>query len=78
VAMIETIKKLIGMRLGIGFVPEMCVHDEIQRGELVRVPVEGFLYERTLYLARRRTETHSHAALAFADTVIAAHGKGSS
>jgi DNA-binding transcriptional LysR family regulator len=76
VAMIETIKKLIAMRLGIGFVPEMCVHDEIQRGELVRVPVEGFSYERTLYLARRRTDAHSHAARAFAEIVLGAQAKG--
>lgn len=66
VAMIETIKKLIAMNLGIGFVPEMCVQDEIRRGELVRMPLEGFLYQRTLWLARRRTDSHSHAADAFA------------
>ena len=75
VAMIETIKKLIAMKLGIGFVPEMSVQDEIQRGELVRVPIEGFQYERTLYLARRRTDAHSHAAREFADTVFATQGK---
>jgi DNA-binding transcriptional LysR family regulator len=78
VAMIETIKKLIAMKLGIGFVPEMSVQDEIQRGELVRVAIEGFQYERTLYLARRRTESHSHAALEFAEMVFAAQGKISS
>jgi len=72
VAMIETIKKLIAMNLGIGFVPEMCVQDEIARGELVRIPVEDFQYERTLWLARRRTEAHSQAAQEFVNTLLAA------
>jgi DNA-binding transcriptional LysR family regulator len=75
VAMIETIKKLVVAKLGLAFVPEMSVQDEVQRGELVRVAVEGFQYERTLYLARRRTEAHSHAAREFAETVFATQKK---
>jgi len=71
VAMIETIKKLVAAKLGLAFVPEMSVQDEIQHGELVRIAIEGFQYERTLYLARRRTQAHSHAAREFADTVFA-------
>jgi DNA-binding transcriptional LysR family regulator len=71
VAMIETIKKLIAMKQGIGFVPEMCVHDEIQRGELAMIRVADFQYERTLWLARRRTDTHSHAAGEFAAMILA-------
>jgi DNA-binding transcriptional LysR family regulator len=70
VAMIETIKKLVAMKLGLAFIPEMSVQDEVQRGELVRVPVEGFQYERTLWLARRKTDSHSHAAQEFADMVL--------
>ena len=75
VAMIETIKKLVAAKLGLAFVPEMSVQDEIQHGELVRITVEGFQYERTLYLARRRTQAHSHAAREFADTVFATQQK---
>jgi DNA-binding transcriptional LysR family regulator len=71
VAMIETIKELVAMKLGLAFVPEMSVQDEIRHGELVRVAVDGFQYERTLYLARRRSEAHSHAAREFAETVFA-------
>ena len=70
VAMIETIKKLIAMNLGIGFIPEMCVQEEIERGALVRVAVEDFSYERTLWLARRVSAAHSPAAAAFATTVL--------
>jgi DNA-binding transcriptional LysR family regulator len=66
VAMIETIKKLIAMNLGMGFIPLMCVQEEIRRGELARLALEGFQYQRTLWLARRRTDSHSHAANAFA------------
>src|SRR6188474_1068016 len=58
VAMLETIKELVAMKLGLAFVPEMSVQDEIQRGELVRIEVDGFQYERTLYLARRRSQAH--------------------
>jgi len=65
VAMIETIKKVIAMNLGIGFIPKMCVTDEIRRRELVRLAFAGFQYQRTLWLARRRTDSHSHAAEAF-------------
>ncbi|HET9218835.1 MAG TPA: LysR family transcriptional regulator [Terriglobia bacterium] len=71
VAMIETIKKLVAAGLGLAFVPEMSVQDEIQHGELTKVTVEGFQYERTLYLARRRSQAHSHAAREFAETVFA-------
>jgi len=71
VAMLETIKELVAMKLGLAFVPEMSVQDEIQRGELVRIEVDGFQYERTLYLARRRSQAHSHAAREFAETVFA-------
>ena len=70
VAMIETIKKLVAMNLGIAFVPEMCVHDELARKELVRIPLHGFEYRRTFWIARRRTESLSHAAKAFMDVVV--------
>jgi DNA-binding transcriptional LysR family regulator len=75
VAMIETIKKLIAMNLGIGFVPEMCVRDEIQRGELVRLRLEDFKYQRTVWLARRKTNAHSHATEEFTKAVLATAGK---
>lgn len=68
---IETIKRFVAMNLGIGFVPLMCVREEVERGELIIVPVEGFRHERTLWAVRRRTDAHSHAAQAFM-TVISA------
>ena len=65
IATIETIKKFVAMNLGVAFVPRMCVQEEATRGELIVVPVEGFRHERTLWVVRRRTDAHSHAAQAF-------------
>lgn len=62
---IEAVKKLVAMNLGIALVPLMCVHEEVNRGELVVLGLEGKRNERTLWMARRRTDAHSHAARAF-------------
>lgn len=66
---IETIKKFVAMNLGVGIVPRMCVQEELGRGELLMVPVEGFRHERTLWVVRRATEAHSHAAQAFMQVI---------
>ncbi|MGH9822991.1 MAG: LysR family transcriptional regulator substrate-binding protein, partial [Blastocatellia bacterium] len=65
IATIESIKKFVAIGLGIAFVPHMCVREEVAKRELVVVNVEGFNYERTLWLVRRRSEPHNHAAQAF-------------
>jgi DNA-binding transcriptional LysR family regulator len=65
IATIETIKRFVAMNLGVAFVPLMCVREDLDRGELKVIPVEGFRHERTLWVVRRRTEAHSHAAQAF-------------
>lgn len=65
IATIETIKKFVTKDLGLAFVPSMCVQEEVERGDIARIPVEGFSYARTLWMVRRRTDTHSHAASAF-------------
>jgi DNA-binding transcriptional LysR family regulator len=64
-ATIETIKRMVAKNLGVGFVPLMCVRDELARGVLAVVAVEGFRHERTLSVARRRGGAHSPAAAAF-------------
>jgi DNA-binding transcriptional LysR family regulator len=69
IATIETIKKFIEMNLGVAFVPQMCVQEEAEAGKLVIVPVEGFRFERTLWVVRRRTDSHSHAAEAFMSVI---------
>jgi DNA-binding transcriptional LysR family regulator len=71
IATIETVKRFVAMDLGLAFVPQMCVQEEVERGELLVVPVEGFRYERTLWAVRRRTDAHSHAAQAFMQVINA-------
>ena len=68
-APIETIKKMVAMRLGVGFVPLMCVREERSRGELAVLALDGFHQERSLYMVRRRA-VQSHAALAFAKVAV--------
>jgi DNA-binding transcriptional LysR family regulator len=68
-ATIETIKKLVARNVGVGFVPLMCVSEEVVRGELVAVPVAGFQQRRTLWAVRRGEGPHSSAAEAFMQVV---------
>lgn len=65
ISSLETIKRLVAMGLGIGFVPLMCVEEETARGEIARVKVDGFGHERTLWVIRRRGHQHSHASQEF-------------
>jgi len=69
ISSLETIKRLVAMGLGVAFVPLMCVREETERGEVARVPVEGFGHERTLFVIRRRAHTHSFAAQEFLKVV---------
>src|SRR5215831_6482101 len=66
VSTLDTIKKLVALNLGVAFVPEMCVHEELGRGELVKIRLADFRFERTLWMVRRRTESHPHASREFA------------
>src|ERR1700730_286453 len=47
-APIETIKKMVAIGLGVGFVPLMAVKEEKERGELAGVEVDGFRFERSV------------------------------
>jgi DNA-binding transcriptional LysR family regulator len=68
-APIETVKRMVALGLGVGFVPRMCVMEETARGSLVTIKVEGLREERSLCLVRRRA-THSHAAQAFIQVAV--------
>ena len=68
-ATIDTIKKMVAKNVGVGFVPLMCVREEVAHGELVIMPVEGFQQKRTLWAVRRREGPHSPAAEAFMQIV---------
>jgi len=64
-ATIETIKRFVQKRVGLAFVPRMCVREELARGVLVSVPVRGLTHNRTLWAAHRRGIQLSPAAAAF-------------
>jgi DNA-binding transcriptional LysR family regulator len=64
-ATVETIKRFVQLNVGLAFVPHMCVREELERGTLASVPVEGLTYFRTLWVTHRRNATFSHAAAAF-------------
>jgi len=55
--------------MGLAFVPRMCVVEELERGTLATVPVEGLNYARTLWATYRRGVTFSHAAAAFVEVL---------
>src|SRR5262249_54435279 len=48
-ATVETIKRFVQKRIGLAFVPRMCVREELERGTLTSVPVQGLTYNRTLW-----------------------------
>lgn len=63
-APIEAIKKMAAIGLGAGFVPLLCVKEEVARGELATIEMEGFREIRSLWLVRRWAQ-QSHAVEAF-------------
>ena len=66
---IETIKRFVQKRIGLAFVPRMCVREELERGVLVSVPVRGLTHNRTLWAAHRRGAHFSPAAAAFLEII---------
>ena len=74
-ATIETIKRFVQKRVGLAFVPRMCVREELERGVLVSVPVRGLSHTRTLWAAHRRGASFSPAAAAFL-RVLKLHAEG--
>lgn len=74
-ATIETIKRFVQKRVGLAFVPRMCVREELERGVLVSVPVRGLSHTRTLWAAHRRGLNFSPAAAAFLN-VLKLHAEG--
>jgi DNA-binding transcriptional LysR family regulator len=74
---IEAIKKFVIMGNGVALVPAICVESELQRGDLVRIPVRDLRLERRLRLVYRKSASLSHAARAFlklAETMATRHG----
>ena len=73
-ATVETIKRFVQLKIGLAFVPRMCVREELERGTLATVQVRGLTYSRTLWATHRRQTNFSHAADAFLE-VLRQHEK---
>ncbi len=69
VTTVETIKRFVQLKIGLAFVPRMCVVEELKRGTLATVPVPELSYFRTLWVTYRRNVTLSHAAAAFLEVL---------
>jgi DNA-binding transcriptional LysR family regulator len=68
-ATVETIKRFVQKRMGLAFVPRMCVTDELARGTLKTIPVKGLTYHRTLWATHRRGAVHGPAVAAFLEVL---------
>src|SRR6202165_746011 len=68
-ATVETIKRFVQLKIGLAFVPRMCVADELERGTLATGPVPELSYFRTLWVTHRRNITLSHASAAFLEVL---------
>jgi DNA-binding transcriptional LysR family regulator len=67
---IEEVKRMVAANVGVGFVPLTCAGEELERRELIIIPVADFHHERTLWAVRRRTTAHSRAAQAFLQVIV--------
>ena len=66
---IETIRRLVQRNLGVAFLPEMCVEQQIRSGALHELRVRELGMERTIRLVRPARRTLSQAARAFLELV---------
>jgi DNA-binding transcriptional LysR family regulator len=62
---IEAMKRMVTENLGVGFVPRMCVQEELQQGKLATVSVKGVRDDWDICLVRRREQEHSLASRKF-------------
>src|SRR6266481_4513319 len=62
---IESIKRFVAAGNGVALVPHISVEPELDRGELVSIPVKELKLERKLRIVYRKGGQLSHAARAF-------------
>lgn len=70
---VETIKKMVQSKMGVAFVPRMCVQAEVAAGQLVEIPVRELQVARKIRLVHPVHRNLSHAARAFLDLVKSSH-----
>jgi DNA-binding transcriptional LysR family regulator len=68
---LEAIKKFVAMGNGVALLPGISIEAEVERGELVRIPVRELKIERRLRLVSRKGSALSHAAHALLKTAEA-------
>jgi DNA-binding transcriptional LysR family regulator len=66
---VETIKKMVQDRMGVAFVPRMCVQSEVAAGQLVEVPVRELQVARKIHLVYPARRHLPHAAQSFLELV---------
>jgi len=69
---IEAMKRMVIDNLGIGFVPRMCVGDELRQGALAAISIKGVREDWDISLVRRKDQKHSPASQKFFDLACAA------
>ena len=62
---LQAIKRFVAMGNGVAFLPEISVERELERRELVHIPVRELRLHRSLRLIYRKPGELSHAARAF-------------
>jgi DNA-binding transcriptional LysR family regulator len=63
----EAVRRAVACGLGCAFVSDLSVRDNLSRGELLRIDVEGLTIERQLWLVKLRERTPSPAARAVSE-----------
>lgn len=72
----EAVRQALLGGFGVAFLSEISIRQELQRGELVEVPVAGLTVQRQFWLATRSRRTLSPAAVVFTRLLEETFGAG--
>jgi DNA-binding transcriptional LysR family regulator len=70
----EGVKHAVASGIGISFISELSVRNELERGELFTLKIPGLEITRQFYLASRAGRELSPAATAFAGAMMEIYG----
>jgi len=70
----EALKAAVAVGVGAAFLSEWACREEVKRGALAAVAVEGLVVERSFYLVQRAARTLSPAATAFWEVLLGGRG----
>jgi len=66
---IEAMKRMVIDNLGVGFVPRMCVEEELRQGTLVAMSIKGVRRDWDISLVRLKGQKHSSPSKEFFELV---------